>query len=297
MAKQSYGIPASLDQSVLDHEIGFAGGGWSLKPTPIKQLVFISVGLGVTLWVCMNSWVKDSGPALITLVALWMAVVTFYLGKVLKTKELRATSLLALVSYAPKAARRVTTRRSSDPTQFFAVTGIDSIDEDGRISFTDGTVGQGYLVVGSASSLLFDEDKVATLNRVDSFWRKVETTCEYAFITTKEPQRIYHQVATLERRNQSLEVRDPDLLALQEEKYEHLTNFVGKRFTSIHQYLVLKGKNHEALRRAHTLLQAELEGSSLMIKDATMLDRDETYQLLQTFFQSIEGPMLSPLDS
>lgn len=292
MAKRHYKIPTPLNRSWMDHEIGFAGGGWSLRPTPTKQILFIVAGVALTVWLCMNTWVASSGAFLITVIAVWMLILTFYLGKVMKTKELRAQSLMALVSYAPKNAREVLTRKSSNPSQFSAIVGVVDVSEDGLITFNDGTVGQGYLVVGSASTLLFDEDRIATLNRVDSFWRKVETNCEYAFITTKEPQRVYHQVASLEARNRALEVRDPDLIALQEEKYRHLVDFVGRQFTSIHQYLVLKGKNVEALRRAHMLLQAELEGSSLMFKDATMLDRDETYQLLQVFYRGTDEDVL-----
>src|SRR5699024_12063438 len=137
-----------------------------------------------------------------------------------KTKELRIMTVPSLLAYLPKTSRKVYTRRDSNPSGFYSIVGVETIDEDGRIHYSDGSQGQVYLVVGSASYLLFDDDRVDILDRVDAFWRKVETTCEFNFITTKEPQRIHHQVANLERRNQNLEIRDPDGIALRNEWYE-----------------------------------------------------------------------------
>lgn len=291
MAKDMYGIRASIDRSYLDHEITITGGGWDLRPSPIKQLLFIGGGLLVILWLATSTWIASSGVVCILLFVIWALAALAYFGGLTRTKQLRLGTVPAFLAYLPKTARNVIVRRSANPTAFYSIVGIDAVDEDGRITFADGSVGQAYLVVGSASYLLFDEDRVGILNRVDAFWRKVETTCEYVTITTKEPQRIYRQVAALEQRNQALEVRDPDLLALQAEQYDILTTHVGGQFSSIHQYMVLKGRSADALRRGHNILQAEVEGSALMIKEATMLDRDETLSMLRVFYRSTDDTL------
>lgn len=288
MAKQGYKVPSSLNRSYLDHEITLSKGGWAAKPSPIKQLFFIGGGGLALLWMSTSTFIADAGATAITMFVIWGLAVIVYFGGMTRTKELRVTRIPALLAYLPKKARQVFTRRSSNPSDFAAIVGIDAIDQDGQIRFSDGGVGRVYLVVGSASYLLFDEDRIGILNRVDSFWRKVDMNCEWAFITTKEPQRIYHQVANLERRNQALEVRDPDLIELQNEQYDILTGHVGGRFSSIHQYLLLKGKSADALRRGHMVLQAEVEGSALMIKEATMLDREESESMLRVFYQGID---------
>jgi hypothetical protein len=79
---------------------------------------------------------------------------------------------------------------------------------------------------------------------------------------------------------------------LQDEQYDILTGHVGGRFTSIHQYVVLKGKSADALRQAHLVLQAEVEGSSLMIKEVTLLGRDECYQVLRVLYQGTAENLL-----
>lgn len=293
MAKQGYKVPSSLNRSFLDHEITLSKGGWAAKPSPIKQLFFFGGGGLLVLWISTSTFISEAGTTAITLFVIWGLAVTVYFGGMTRTKELRVTHIPALLAYFPKRARQVYTRRSSNPSDFASIVGIDGIDEGGQINFADGGKGQVYLVVGSASYLLFDEDRVGILNRVDCFWRKVDTNCEWAWITTKEPQRIYHQVASLERRNQALATRDPDLIELQNEQYDILTGHVGGRFSSIHQYLLLKGKSADALRRGHMVLQAEVEGSALMIKEATMLDREETESMLRVFYQGIDDELLS----
>ncbi|WP_371792879.1 hypothetical protein OG285_31555 [Streptomyces sp. NBC_01471] len=291
MAKLSYKVPSALNRSFLDHEITLSKGGWAAKPSPIKQLLFFGGGLLAVLWFSTSTFVASSGPVAITFFVLWSLAAITYFGGLMKTKELRIQRVPAFLAYLPAKARHVFTRRSSNPTAFYSIVGIDDIDEDGLIHFSDGGKGQAYLVVGSASYLLFDKDRIGILDRVDSFWRKVETTCEHTIITTKEPQRIYHQVANLERRNRTLQVRDPDLIELQNEQYDILTKHVGAKFTSIHQYLLLKGKNAGALRKGHQILQAEVGGSTLMIKEATMLDCEEVQPMLRVFYQGIDDDL------
>lgn len=285
MPKTVYKVPASLNRSFLDHEIALAGGGFQAKPVPVKVMLFWAASILSLFWVVGSTFVKAADWWIIALVVIWWLLTTAVLGQYSKTKEMKFMSVPALLEYIPTRARRVLTRKSTNPSAFYSVVGVDQIDETGLIKYADGTYGQGYLVVGSASILLFEEDRKAILNRVDAFWRKVDTSCEFTFVTTKEPQRIYHQVANLERRNLALEVRDPELKDLMDEQYDILKEFVGGQFKSIHQYLLLKGDNLEALRRAHTVLQSEVESSSLMIKNCTMLNGREVTEMLTVIYK------------
>lgn len=283
--KQVYKIPTSLKRSLLDHEITLSGGGFQAKPLPVKVLLFWVVSILTLFWVTTSSFVASSAWWLIALVVIWWLVATGFMGQYSKTKEMKFMSVPALMEYMPVAARRVLTRKSANPSAFHSVVRIDSIDETGLIKYSDGGYGQAYLVVGSASILLFEEDRKAILNAVDSFWRKVDTTCEYIFMTTKEPQRVFRQIANLERRNLRLDTRDPELKELLDEQYDILTGYVGAEFKSIHQYLVIKADNLEALQRAHTVLQSEVEGSALMIKGCTMLDGAEATEMLSVLYR------------
>lgn len=284
MAKSSYKIAVSLARSFLDHEITLSGGGWQVKPLPLKVILFWVGSILGLLWLLTSTFIKQADWWLIMLVIIWWLTATAFFGKYSKTKELKLSSVPALTNYIQPGARRVVTRRSSDPSAFYSIAGLESVDETGFITWADGTVGQAYLVVGSASVLLFEQDRISILDRVDAFYRKIDTTCELIWLTTKEPQRVYRQLASLERRNQALDVRDPELYELMEEQHSILTKYVGGSFSSIHQYLLVKADNLEALRRAHVVVEAEAEESALMIKQLTQLERDDTLEMFQTVY-------------
>lgn len=284
MAKPIYKVPASLARSFLDHEISLSGGGWQVKPLPLKVILFWVVSIFTAFWALSSTFLKHADWWLLVLIVTWWLLTTAFLGAYSKTKELKISNVPALINYVPTTARRVTTRKSSDPSGLYSIVGIDKVDDSGFITWGDGSVGQAYLVVGAASVLVFEQDKISILDRVDSFYRKVDTTSEFIWLTTKEAQRVHRQLGNLEKRNLALQARDPELFELMEEQHAILTDYVGGSFNSIHQYLVIKADNLEALRRAHTVVQAEAEESALMIKQLTMLDAGDSLEMFQAVY-------------
>lgn len=286
MAKQSYQIPSSLSRSMLDQEITLFKTTTGAGTLPIKVVLFYMLSLMGLFWVVTSTFVKDANVGLIVLLVVWWLFATVYFGHLSKTKELRIQAVPALLEYLPKAGRKVMTRMTSPASGFYGLTGVRSVDPDGRLTFWGGKVGRAYLVVGSASILVFEADMRSILDRVDGFYRKVDTSTEYIWVTTKEPQRVYRQLANVERRNLDLEVRDPELYALLEEQADILTDFVGRRFSSIHQYLIVRADNDEALRRAEVLVRSEVEDSSLMIKSCTELDAEGFGEMARAVYAS-----------
>lgn len=292
MAKERYIVPVSLDRTILDHELTLSSNAMRLKPLPMK-VIFTYIGsITVLMWLLTGTPLKGASFGYLVLISVWWIAATAYFAAYSKTKEMRGEMIMALIDYLPKTARKVLTRSDSSPGQFHSIVGIKDVDEKtGFITYADGMVGQAYAVVGSASCLLFDQDRDAILNRNDRFYRKLEPGVEWVFITTKEPQRVHTQIATLEKRNRRLspKARDPELVALMDEQYQSLKSYVGASFFSIHQYLILIARNEEDLRKAHNLLDSEAGDSSLMFKEVTMLTYDETMDLLRTHY----GPVVT----
>ena len=290
MAKERYIVPVSLDRTILDHELTLSSNAMRLKPLPMK-VIFAYIGsITVLMWLLTGTPLKGASFGYLVLISVWWIVATVYFASYSKTKEMRGEMIMALINYLPKTARKVLTRSDSSPGQFHSIVGIKDVDEKtGFITYADGMVGQAYAVVGSASCLLFNQDRDAILNRNDRFYRKLEPGVEWVFITTKEPQHVHTQIATLEKRNRRLspDARDPELVALMDEQYQSLKSYVGASFFSIHQYLILIARNEEDLRKAHNLLDAEAGDSSLMFKKVTMLTYDETIDLLATHYGSV----------
>ena len=263
--------------------------GLGAKPLPIKVILTWVASIVICFYIITHTIIsKGAIWQIIMFVILWL-LMTLLLAKYDGTKRMQAELSPALLNYIPKGNRHIITRTSSDSGAFWQIVGRESINQKtGLIEFTDGTFGFGYRVVGSASILLFDDDKNAILNRVDSFYRKMGCEVECIFITTKSAQTVYKQVANLKRRYDSLEVRDPDLRNLANEQFHVLKHYVGGSFKSVHQYLILKADNKEVLMQSKNVLQSEVENSSLMIKKCEALTYQDTCDVSRIIYRGKE---------
>ena len=312
MARPTYAIPASINRSMLDHEIVLSGGGMQTKPIPLKVILYWVGVFMIAMLMISRSFVGEAGIPLIVMFVIWLFASAAFLGQYSKTKEMKFQQIPAMIEYSVPNSRKVLTRNNSNPYDFMTITGVRSIDEDGLITFVDGGVGQLYGVVGTGSRLLFDGDKDSIIARVKSFWEKIDTTCEWTFITTREPQQITQQVAHAERLNYNLTVptlsgvrKYPDadargfseLHELLNERYQLLQHVAGvrrdgtkgARFMSIHQYLLIRASNLENLQVAHSVLEAEVNASSAMFKQCRVIDSGvKTAEVLKMFYQGRE---------
>lgn len=282
MAKEAYKIPADMDQTYLDMELAIQGkDGIGLKPLPIKTILSWIASILLCFWICTKTVIANGGLWIILFVIFWGSL-TYFLLSTDKTKRMQIQDIAAAVNYIPKMSRRLLTRSTSNAAEFYRLLGIDSInDETGLIAFNDGTFGFVMSVVGSASILLFDEDRTAILNRVDNFYRKMNTDYQVIYITSKEAQRVYHQIANLQKRFNTLNNNDPDLRACAEEQYSMLKDVVGKEYKSIHQYMIIKAENREVLQAARNVIRSEAENSTLMFKKLTWLYNKDEKELMR----------------
>ncbi len=292
----AYKIPPSIERSLLDFRPVIQGGGIRLKPIPVKVILYWVLVFFVLLWLVAQSWVSKSPLWLKFLVSIWLLACAAYFGQYSKRNEMKFQQLPALLNYLPKGNRKVQTRSDSNPYKFLSITNVKDIEDNGFIYFLDGTVGQMYSVVGWGSRLLFDQDRTRIINRVDRFHRKIDTSSEWIYITTKEPQRVYRQIANLQRRNANLayDTVDHELEDLLNEQYGILNYVIGAKqsnYNSLHQYLIIKSKNVDALRTAHSILVGEVDNGLSMFKTCTMLDRKATLSVLGTLFKNDERPL------
>lgn len=286
-AKQSYKIPYGLEQSYSDMTIAMQSKDGSIG----KVLPLIVVGTYVLsflgcLFCVFKTPVGSVGtlPQIIAFILLWSAL-TVILTKYDGTRRMNVQRIMTLLTYLPHKSRYVYTRNNHDAGPFWNILGIDDVKPDGLILFADGTYGYIYRVVGSASILLFETDRDAIIDRVDKFFRKWDSSSEVMFITTKEAQKVYHQLYNLKQRYINLKNDDPDLRRVGEEQFRILRDHIGSEFKSIHQYMVLKSDSKETLRIANGSIESEVGSSSLMIKQCIPLDQEEIYQVLRSIYR------------
>lgn len=286
--KESYKIPASIDESYMDMEITLKNkDGIGLKPLPIRVILLWVASMLIMFFLITNehSPVGHMGIGIKLLFgALWVAF-TMIMTRTDDARQMRIELVSPLMNYLPKGNRNVFTRRSNNPGPFYGIVGIEDIDEkSGVVKYMDGTYGYWYSVVGSASVLLFPEDRTAILSKVDDFYKKLQTDCEIIFVTTKEPQRVVRQQAHLTAQYNNLEYADPDIDKLYKEQYNILSDFVGKEFKSLHQYMILKGDTREALSVINNIIKGEYEGSKLVFKECMPLYREDIESVLRIIY-------------
>lgn len=287
MAKERYRVPFDLAASHADMEIALrTKDGIGFKPMPIRNVMAYVIGFLACFYLIINSVMKLAPlPVKIIFAAVW-CMGTVMLCKRDPTQRMQAALISPLLNYIPKPSRVVMTRSHQNAAPFYSCVGIESIDDaSGLIGFHDGTYGYMYRVIGSASILLFDEDKIAILDRVEAFYRKMNTDSEIIFLTVKSSQAVYKQIAALKRRYDKIKARDPDLLGLANEQFDVLRNFVGGSFRSVHQYMILKCDNKEVLGQTKNILKSEVENSTRMIKRCTALYEDDIIGVLQAIYK------------
>lgn len=290
MSKQSYKIPESLDKSWGDVEVPvvFDNGIGSDKPLQMKTILAF-VG-SVMLWFLIISKTPVAAGGLLTIIpfTIVFALLAWIMIKSDKSGEMGWRKVPTLMTYLPPANRRLFTRKDDNARGFVVLSNLQRIDSNsGLITFADGSYGFMYQVVGSASTLLFEQDEHEILDRVDRFYRKMHKDCEIIIITTKEPQYVYKQLAFLKMQYDRLQ--DPDLIDLANMRFDVLKDEVGGQYRSMHQYMILKATNKEELMLAKNILQAEVEGSSLMFKSCVSLDGDGIARALSAIYMGKES--------
>ena len=226
--KNYYKIPESLTKNYLDMEIAIkTKDGIGLRPLKIKTLFcWMLVIMGLFILLNKSSLVSASGNYKFFFSVFYLLF--FYnMLKTDKTGRMGIRYLLTVITYIPKNYRKVFTRKTNNVNNFYNIVGIDRVDENGYTVFSDNTCGFFYRVVGSASALLFNEDRANIIDRVDSFYRRLTCDAEYGIITIKEPQKIDNQLKAIDERYKKLTIINKDINSLLIEQKKVLENKVG----------------------------------------------------------------------
>ena len=292
MAKDTYKIPASLDDNYLNMEIAIQSkDGVGFKPLAVRVILVWLFGLMALVYCVMNgsSVIAQAGLGVRVLFAIgWLGFI-YVVTQTDKSHRMQLELIPTLLTYIQKSNRTVITRKTSNGNAFYGVVGIESIDdESGLVKYIDNTYAYWYSVVGTASVLLFPEDRNAILDRVDEFYKKIGSDCEIVYVTTKEPQRVYKQIAHLMSQYDALEYKDRDIARLVKEQYDVLNDFVGKEFKSLHQYMVIKGDTREALSALNSIVINEYQTSGLMLKQCVPMYREEIEEVLHLIYSDLD---------
>jgi len=272
--KDSYKIPQRLNSKYLDIEISPSKDG-SVSPISMKLIVGVLMSFVFCILFLTKSFMvyATTGTKVLFVIA-WIILTVVVLTKD-KSKIFRFELVQPLIDYLPKRKRMVWTRKSASASGFYDIAGIKKIDRDGIITYDDGTFGFMYEVAGSASILLFDDDTNRILEEVNQFFKKQPLDCEYIFLTLKSAQKIDTQIASMSI-YYSIMNKDPDLVKIANERYDVLKTVVGKEMKSIHQYMIIKAKNMEALMDGVNVVVGIYNQSQNVFKVLNPMDKDKS---------------------
>ncbi len=289
MARDSYRIPDSLDKNVLDMEISLKSeNGVGPKPMSIRIILLYIASIFILAWILTQTFVRDFGIPLIILFTVIWTIGTVMLLQRDKTGHIKASYIPTMISYLPSKCRLLLTRNNEPVNDFYQITGLKNINtENGLIEFEDGTFAFAYEVVGTGSMLLFKSDREAVLDHVEAFYRRMRTEFELIFLTTKEAQKVTRQLAAMDQRIAIQQ--DPELKELLEYQRDFLKEQIGTCYRTIHQYMLIKADNREALLLGKNILENEVASSSLMFKQVTALLDDDLCEIFRKVYQGRES--------
>lgn len=292
MAKASYKIPDSIDKSSFDTEIYLKNkDGIGLnKPVTLFMLILWFVS-ALTLAYMYKITFLHSASAVDKVVfgILWLAA-TGVLLTTDKTRRYGYNTFLSMLGYLPKTQRMIKPTKNDSIAMLRKVNGLGEIRKtDGLVQFwSDGTVGYVYRVVGNASALMFDHDKVAVVDTTANFLKQMGENVSIVFETGKEAQNVERQLQALTQRQKERlakgEFISPGLNALNKQQYDVLKNHIGGSFKSLHQYMIIKAKNVEDLYETEMMVVNDLQTHRLMFKFCERLGYEGTVKYFQSIY-------------
>lgn len=284
MAKESYKIRASLDRSRIDRNISIPiSEDMGVKSLYLGSLLFGIGGVLSLMAIMSYTFMKNASLPVKSFFSVFYLLMVGFCAYYTKFKELSIVQVKDFLEYIPRRSRIVKTGFGGDIKNFASITGITNFDKKtGIVQFYDGGYGVVYSVVGSASRLLFEKDQNLILDAVNNFYTKLPFNVEMITFTTKEAQKVYAQAYYLEERYKKLKAfgGDDELLELLEEEYDILKNHVGKEYTSIHQYVMLRADNASQLKAQLPLFERAMLSSQLVFKSVERLDSKDVQKLL-----------------
>ncbi|PAE87664.1 hypothetical protein [Shouchella clausii] len=290
MAKQRFKIPTTLDVSYFDMEFNVKSkNGVGLnRPVSAKVIVFTLLAAFAWFYLVFQTFIWEGGILLIIGFTITWCILSVLLVRADKTNRMGLELIFSMINYLPKSGRYVPVRMSDVVHPLKYLLNVDTIDpEDGRIHFLDGQIGHGYHIVGSASALMFAQDKQIILDKVDAFYRKLPVGVEIIYDSVYEGHSVEEQLQAVEQTKQELNVKSKGLDALLKEQHDILKYAINNNqgLTSLHQYLVVRAPSEAALTEFENLLIGDVEGDGLMFRLAKTL----SYKEMERYFKSFLG--------
>lgn len=281
-----------LDVSYFDMEFTLKSkqGVGLNKPVSLKTITFSLVATFLWFFVVFKTFLKSGGLFVLVGFTIAWIILSVLLVRTDKTKRTGLELVLTAINYISKANRQVFVRSSDSVYALQRLSGVANVDpEDGLVHFVDGKIGHVYHVVGTASNLMFEEDKNAILDKVDSFYKKMPVNVEIIYDTIYEGHKVDEQVQAVIDDANNLKIDSKGLRVLLKERHDILAYVIHNNdgLTSLHQYLIVRASSESALQEFENLIIGDVEHGGLMFRLVKTLNYEEVVD----YFKSVLSPL------
>lgn len=284
--RNMFKLPFSLDINQLDVSINLtsSGGTFQLKRQITLRVLFVAIA-GILLYIVLLFQTPFGlgsgfyGLIVWTIGYFWLL---FKLCVPTLTKQIGMNQIRPMWKYLKKTNKQVFTKRASYKFPVEDLVGIAEYEDNGKIYYANGDVGCVFEVVGNASILMFDADRDSVLISARNFWRKVNPNVSVVIDSVTAPQRVNENVVHMADRFENLKFESTGLRNLIVNQAGVLDNFVGQEFKSLHQYMIVRATNNEALHDFENWMQ--IQNGSQFLKSYRLLKEEEGKRHLRDIY-------------
>lgn len=291
MHNRRFKLPSSLDVSFLDLAVTLTkeDSAIQMKRQITIRVLFIAV-VGILLYTLLAFYtpLMSGGivPSIIWSIGYIWLIILFCAPTL--TKQVGMNQIRPMINYLQKANREVGSRTASPVIPLKSIVGIEGVVQNtGKIVYSSNEVGYVYEVVGNASILMFESDTEHVMTASRNFHRKLTPHVAVTFDSATEPQRVERQVAHVLDQKDVLKFNSPQLQSLMDSQIGYLSQYVGREFKSLHQYMVVRAKNDTALHDFDEWVRIQIEKESGFLTDYRVLDFDEVNNYLREVYTAV----------
>ena len=293
--RKRYRLPYSLNSSPLDISVALSSSESAIqtkRQITVRVILIVITGFMLYLGLVTQTVLGSGGLLGILTWSIGYFWLLYLICIPTLTKQVGLNEVLPMFRYALGSNRHIGTRSSNLAKPIRDLVGVDGVEpETGKILYSNGEVGVIYEAVGNASILMFDEDKERVLQSTRNFYRKLSPKIAMLIDFSSEPQKVHKQVQSAKQRLENLQIDSPGLRQLLHSDIEFMSDVIGREFKSLHQYIVVRAKNDDALFEFDNWLLTQVEKDGAFLTDYLPLEADDVVQYFKGVFSEVPKPL------
>lgn len=283
--KDSYKIPESIDVSLMDTPVSFRQGSVGLKrPVTLRVIAISLIALLIYMYAVFKMFTSDFGILSIVIASIgYLWLLSLAIKRQLNGLMGYHWFLPTIKYWLEKDKRYINTRGIAERDEVMKLKfeiPIESYDDTtGKITFTDGSVGAIFYVIGNGSRALFRGDRDEIIDSFAGFLRQLQIGTTLTIDSKQSNQNIDSQLFHLKELKDN--TKDPIVEEIIARQITLLEDHIATKFKTTTQHVMFRARNEEALN--NDIQQMRQYGVTLF-RHADILRGDALTDFLRDFY-------------